>query len=185
MVAGEALIAAIHPEPLAPPRDAEAVKQHFRLLRQGLLDQQVLATELGRTFDLPIATVWPAQTGHINSPAMPFTCSSKVGAAAAGEGVGPRAAVDRVGLRGTGEEVVAVAALESCSVPAPTAVTPGIVLYATGTLAVSVTDFAEVNGDVTVRKSAPTLGLVLGKLRNGKCTFAGTASRTGSRPGPR
>lgn len=33
----EALVRAIHPEPLAPPRDAEAVKQHFRLLRQGLL----------------------------------------------------------------------------------------------------------------------------------------------------
>src|SRR5258706_222034 len=35
--------------------------------------------------------------------------------------------------------------------PAPTAVTPGIVLYATGTLMVSVTDFAEVNGDVTIK----------------------------------
>lgn len=33
----EALIRAIHPEPLAAPRDAEGVKQHFRLLRQGLL----------------------------------------------------------------------------------------------------------------------------------------------------
>lgn len=33
----EAVVRAIHPEPLAPPRDAEAVKQHFRLLRQGLL----------------------------------------------------------------------------------------------------------------------------------------------------
>ncbi|PZP27422.1 MAG: histidine phosphatase family protein [Roseateles depolymerans] len=33
----EALVRAVHPEPLAPPRDAEAVKQHFRLLRQGLL----------------------------------------------------------------------------------------------------------------------------------------------------
>lgn len=32
-----ALIRAIHPEPLAAPRDAEGVKQHFRLLRQGLL----------------------------------------------------------------------------------------------------------------------------------------------------
>lgn len=32
----EALIRAIHPEPLAAPRDAEGVKQHFRLLRQGL-----------------------------------------------------------------------------------------------------------------------------------------------------
>lgn len=33
----EAVVRAIHPGPLAPPRDAEAVKQHFRLLRQGLL----------------------------------------------------------------------------------------------------------------------------------------------------
>lgn len=33
----EAVVRAIHPEPLAPPRDPEAVKQHFRLLRQGLL----------------------------------------------------------------------------------------------------------------------------------------------------
>ncbi len=33
----EAVVRAIHPEPLAPPHDAEAVKQHFRLLRQGLL----------------------------------------------------------------------------------------------------------------------------------------------------
>ena len=33
----EAVVRAIHPAPLAPPRDAEAVKQHFRLLRQGLL----------------------------------------------------------------------------------------------------------------------------------------------------
>lgn len=32
-----ALIRAIHPEPLAAPRDAEGVKQYFRLLRQGLL----------------------------------------------------------------------------------------------------------------------------------------------------
>ncbi|QPF75201.1 histidine phosphatase family protein [Roseateles sp. DAIF2] len=32
-----AVIAAIHPEPLEKPRDAEAAKQHFRLLRQGLL----------------------------------------------------------------------------------------------------------------------------------------------------
>jgi general secretion pathway protein E len=30
------------------------------LLRQGLVDQQVLATELGRVFDLPIATRWPS-----------------------------------------------------------------------------------------------------------------------------
>lgn len=33
----EAVVRAIHPEPLSPPRDPEAVKQHFRLLRQGLL----------------------------------------------------------------------------------------------------------------------------------------------------
>jgi broad specificity phosphatase PhoE len=33
----EAVIRAIHPEPLPAPRDAEGVKQHFRLLRQGLL----------------------------------------------------------------------------------------------------------------------------------------------------
>lgn len=33
----EAVVRAIHPGPLAPPRDAETVKQHFRLLRQGLL----------------------------------------------------------------------------------------------------------------------------------------------------
>lgn len=32
----EALIAAIHPEPLGKPADAEAVRQHFRLLRSGL-----------------------------------------------------------------------------------------------------------------------------------------------------
>ena len=32
------------------------------LLRQGLVDQQVLATELGRVFDLPIATSWPTDT---------------------------------------------------------------------------------------------------------------------------
>lgn len=32
-----ALVRAIHPEPLAAPADPEAVKQHFRLLRQGLL----------------------------------------------------------------------------------------------------------------------------------------------------
>ena len=31
------------------------------LLRQGLVDQQVLATELGRVFDLPIATRWPSE----------------------------------------------------------------------------------------------------------------------------
>ena len=30
------------------------------LLRQGLVDQQVLATELGRVFDLPVATRWPS-----------------------------------------------------------------------------------------------------------------------------
>ena len=30
------------------------------LLRQGLVDQQVLATELGRVFDLPVATSWPS-----------------------------------------------------------------------------------------------------------------------------
>lgn len=30
------------------------------LLRQGLVDQQVLATELGRLFDLPVATRWPS-----------------------------------------------------------------------------------------------------------------------------
>lgn len=33
----EAVVRAIHPGPLAVPRDPEAVKQHFRLLRQGLL----------------------------------------------------------------------------------------------------------------------------------------------------
>lgn len=33
----EAVVRAIHPEPLAAPTDAETVKQHFRLLRQGLL----------------------------------------------------------------------------------------------------------------------------------------------------
>lgn len=33
----EALVRAIHPGPLGAPADAEAVKQHFRLLRQGLL----------------------------------------------------------------------------------------------------------------------------------------------------
>ena len=33
----EAVVRAIHPEPLPPPRDPETVKQHFRLLRQGLL----------------------------------------------------------------------------------------------------------------------------------------------------
>lgn len=33
----EAVVRAIHPGPLAVPADAEAVKQHFRLLRQGLL----------------------------------------------------------------------------------------------------------------------------------------------------
>ncbi|MFT7771852.1 histidine phosphatase family protein [Roseateles sp.] len=33
----EAVVRAIHPEPLGAPADAEAVKQHFRLLRQGLL----------------------------------------------------------------------------------------------------------------------------------------------------
>lgn len=33
----EAVVRAIHPEPLTPPNDAEGVKQHFRLLRQGLL----------------------------------------------------------------------------------------------------------------------------------------------------
>lgn len=33
----EAVVRAIHPGPLAAPTDAEAVKQHFRLLRQGLL----------------------------------------------------------------------------------------------------------------------------------------------------
>jgi broad specificity phosphatase PhoE len=33
----EAVIRAIHPAPLEKPRDAEMVKQHFRLLRQGLL----------------------------------------------------------------------------------------------------------------------------------------------------
>lgn len=33
----EAVVRAIHPEPLGAPTDAEAVKQHFRLLRQGLL----------------------------------------------------------------------------------------------------------------------------------------------------
>ncbi|HEX2010651.1 MAG TPA: histidine phosphatase family protein [Roseateles sp.] len=32
----EAVIRAIHPEPLEAPRDAEMVRQHFRLLRQGL-----------------------------------------------------------------------------------------------------------------------------------------------------
>jgi len=33
----EAVIRAIHPEPLAAPTDPETVKHHFRLLRQGLL----------------------------------------------------------------------------------------------------------------------------------------------------
>ena len=33
----EAVVRAIHPEPLQVPRDPEAIKQHFRLLRQGLL----------------------------------------------------------------------------------------------------------------------------------------------------
>ncbi|MFT7721656.1 MAG: histidine phosphatase family protein [Roseateles sp.] len=33
----EAILRAIHPGPLAAPKDAEGVKQHFRLLRQGLL----------------------------------------------------------------------------------------------------------------------------------------------------
>jgi broad specificity phosphatase PhoE len=33
----EAVVRAIHPGPLVAPQDAEAVKQHFRLLRQGLL----------------------------------------------------------------------------------------------------------------------------------------------------
>jgi broad specificity phosphatase PhoE len=33
----EAVVRAIHPEPLGAPTDSEAVKQHFRLLRQGLL----------------------------------------------------------------------------------------------------------------------------------------------------
>jgi len=33
----EAVIRAVHPEPLAAPTDAEGVKHHFRLLRQGLL----------------------------------------------------------------------------------------------------------------------------------------------------
>ena len=33
----EAVVRAIHPGPLEVPRDPEAVKQHFRLLRQGLL----------------------------------------------------------------------------------------------------------------------------------------------------
>ena len=33
----EAVVRAVHPGPLDVPRDPEAVKQHFRLLRQGLL----------------------------------------------------------------------------------------------------------------------------------------------------
>ena len=33
----EAVVRAVHPQPLEVPRDPEAVKQHFRLLRQGLL----------------------------------------------------------------------------------------------------------------------------------------------------
>ncbi len=33
----EAVVRAIHPAPLPPPTDAEAVRQHFRLLREGLL----------------------------------------------------------------------------------------------------------------------------------------------------
>ncbi len=33
----EAIVRAVHPAPLGVPRDPEAVKQHFRLLRQGLL----------------------------------------------------------------------------------------------------------------------------------------------------
>ncbi|MFN3861358.1 MAG: histidine phosphatase family protein [Roseateles sp.] len=33
----EAVVRAVHPAPLPPPTDAQAVKQHFRLLRQGLL----------------------------------------------------------------------------------------------------------------------------------------------------
>lgn len=33
----EAVVRAIHPEPLAVPTDPEAIKQHFRLLRLGLL----------------------------------------------------------------------------------------------------------------------------------------------------
>ncbi|NCT82839.1 MAG: histidine phosphatase family protein [Comamonadaceae bacterium] len=33
----EAVVRAIHPQPLEAPTDAEGVKQHFRLLRQGLL----------------------------------------------------------------------------------------------------------------------------------------------------
>ncbi|RZL34864.1 MAG: histidine phosphatase family protein [Rubrivivax sp.] len=33
----EAVVRAVHPEPLAVPTDPEAVRQHFRLLRQGLL----------------------------------------------------------------------------------------------------------------------------------------------------
>ncbi|MFG6490170.1 histidine phosphatase family protein [Roseateles sp. BYS78W] len=34
---GEAVVRALHPEPASAPTDPEAVKQHFRLLRQGLL----------------------------------------------------------------------------------------------------------------------------------------------------
>ena len=33
----DAVVRAVHPEPLAKPTDAEGVKHHFRLLRQGLL----------------------------------------------------------------------------------------------------------------------------------------------------
>ncbi len=33
----EAVVRAIHPEPIAVPTDAEGIKHHFRLLRQGLL----------------------------------------------------------------------------------------------------------------------------------------------------
>jgi broad specificity phosphatase PhoE len=41
----EAVVRAIHPEPLAPPTDAETIKQHFRLLRQGLLAWMRAETE--------------------------------------------------------------------------------------------------------------------------------------------
>lgn len=41
----DAVVRAIHPEPLEPPTDAETIKQHFRLLRQGLLAWMRAETE--------------------------------------------------------------------------------------------------------------------------------------------
>ncbi|MCA3561113.1 MAG: type II/IV secretion system protein [Aestuariivirga sp.] len=56
------------------------------LLRHGLVDQQVLATELGRVFDLPVARTWPSERVLPEAISLRFMRERHVLPAAAGGG---------------------------------------------------------------------------------------------------